>query len=62
MKRTLLHRIAETLRSAEHEPVLADPASPAHSREPEPEPLPPCQRRVKVSFDEVLAARGFTGP
>ncbi len=62
MTRTLLLRIAEALRSAEYEPVPTDPVSPANSHEPAPEPLPPCQRRVKMSFDEVLAARGYSYP
>lgn len=62
MTRTLLLRIAEALRSAEYEPVPTDHVSPAHSHEPAPEPLPPCQRRVKVSFEEVLAARGYSYP
>ena len=63
MKRTLLHRIAEALRplaveaaSAPGEPPdVPDTVRPA-------EPLPPCQRRVEVSFDEVLAARGYSYP
>jgi len=69
MKRTLLHCIAEALRRAvaeadsapaEREPVATDPAPPADRLDPE--PLPPCQRRVKVSFDEVLTARGYAHP
>lgn len=63
MKRTLLHRIAEALRSIEHDSAPTEPEpAPAQPVEPEPEPLPPCQRRVKVSFDEVLAARGYGDP
>jgi hypothetical protein len=38
---------------------LTELVPPAESLDVETEPLPPCQRRVKVSFDEVLAARGF---
>ena len=63
MKRTLLHRIAEALRSIDHDSAPAEPEpAPAQPVEPEPEPLPPCQRRVKVSFDEVLTARGYSYP
>jgi hypothetical protein len=63
MKRTLLHRIAEALRSIDHDSAPAEAEhAPAQPVEPEPEPLPPCQRRVKVSFDEVLAARGYSYP
>jgi hypothetical protein len=63
MKRMLLHRIAEALRSIEHDSAPAEPEpAPAQPVEPEPEPLPPCQRRVKVSFDELLAAGGYSYP
>src|SRR5690348_8974582 len=70
MKRTLLHRIAEALRSTDHDPASAEPTDepdavrPAESPETvrPAEPLPPCQRRVKVSFEEVLAARGYSYP
>jgi hypothetical protein len=58
MKRTLLHRIAEALQASACE-TSTELVPPAESLDVETEPLPPCQRRVKVSFDEVLAARGF---
>jgi hypothetical protein len=57
-RRTMLHRIAEALRAAEPDHVPAEPVE----TERDPEPLPPGQRRVKVSFDEVLAARGYSYP
>lgn len=63
MNRSLLHRIAEAVRSIEHDSAPAEPEpAPAQPVEPGPEPLPPSQRRVKVSFDEVLAARGYSSP
>lgn len=61
MKRTLLHRIAEALRSTDHDPAPAEPPDEPDTVRPA-EPLPPCQRRVRVTLDEVLAARGFTYP